>query len=144
MSDPQAGKPILTTRQGHPVHNNQQQRTVIPGLATMENHHFLERLPTDREHPGAGGARLRSQAWRLRGGRDDRTGDDAAPASNYTRAKLFQTRRPRHHPVSTVIGGRPEAAHDRAASRVKFRTETAPGYGRQQLRSSFGMRLPRT
>ena len=50
MSD-QAGKPILTTRQGHPVHNNQQQRTVgTRGPATLENYHFLEKISHfDRE-----------------------------------------------------------------------------------------------
>ncbi|TNH21217.1 hypothetical protein FHG89_32060 [Micromonospora orduensis] len=37
MSESPAGKPTLTTRQGHPVHNNQQQRTVgSRGPATLE------------------------------------------------------------------------------------------------------------
>lgn len=36
MSNTQADKPTLTTRQGHPVHNNQQQRTVgSRGPATL-------------------------------------------------------------------------------------------------------------
>ena len=49
MSD--SKKPVLTTRQGHPVHNNQQMRTVgNRGPATMENYHFLEKMSHfDRE-----------------------------------------------------------------------------------------------
>ena len=36
---------VLTTRQGHPVGNNQSQRTVGPrGPATLENYHFLEKI----------------------------------------------------------------------------------------------------
>ena len=32
-------EPVITTRQGHPVHNNQQQRTVgSRGPATLENY----------------------------------------------------------------------------------------------------------
>ena len=35
----------LTTRQGHPVHDNQNQRTVGErGPATLENYHFLEKI----------------------------------------------------------------------------------------------------
>ena len=34
----------LTTRQGHPVSNNQSQRTVgSRGPATLENYHFIEK-----------------------------------------------------------------------------------------------------
>ena len=41
----------LTTRQGHPVTNNQSQRTVgSRGPATLENYHFLEKISHfDRE-----------------------------------------------------------------------------------------------
>ena len=41
----------LTTRQGHPVPNNQSQRTVgTRGPATLENYHFLEKISHfDRE-----------------------------------------------------------------------------------------------
>jgi catalase len=44
-------QPILTTRQGHPVHNNQALRTIGPrGPATLENYHFLEKMASfDRE-----------------------------------------------------------------------------------------------
>ena len=37
--------PVLTDRQGHPVYDNQNQRTVGPrGPATLENYHFVEKL----------------------------------------------------------------------------------------------------
>ena len=41
----------LTNRQGHPVHDNQNQRTVGPrGPATLENYQFLEKISHfDRE-----------------------------------------------------------------------------------------------
>ena len=41
----------LTTRQGHPVPNNQSQRTVgSRGPATLENYHFIEKISHfDRE-----------------------------------------------------------------------------------------------
>jgi catalase len=42
---------VLTTRQGHPVHDNQNQRTVgSRGPATLENYQFLEKISHfDRE-----------------------------------------------------------------------------------------------
>ena len=42
---------VLTTRQGHPVYDNQNQRTVgARGPATLENYHFLEKISHfDRE-----------------------------------------------------------------------------------------------
>jgi catalase len=55
----------LTTRQGHPVSNNQSQRTVgSRGPATLENYHFLEKISHfDRER-----VRL---LRRVRSGRED-------------------------------------------------------------------------
>jgi catalase len=43
--------PTLTTRQGHPVHDNQNQRTIgARGPATLENYQFLEKISHfDRE-----------------------------------------------------------------------------------------------
>ncbi|HEY0897878.1 MAG TPA: catalase, partial [Sphingobacteriaceae bacterium] len=36
---------ILTTRQGHPVYDNQNLRTIgNRGPATLENYHFLEKM----------------------------------------------------------------------------------------------------
>nr|MDQ3988983.1 catalase [Actinomycetota bacterium] len=42
---------VLTNRQGHPVYDNQNQRTVGPrGPATLENYQFLEKISHfDRE-----------------------------------------------------------------------------------------------
>ena len=44
-------RPILTNRQGHPVYDNQNQRTVgARGPATLENYQFLEKISHfDRE-----------------------------------------------------------------------------------------------
>ncbi|CCH20963.1 catalase [Micromonospora lupini] len=127
MSDPQADRPTLTTRQGHPVHNNQQQRTVgSRGPATLENYHFLkkishfdrERIPERVVHARGFVAHGEFEAYGT-------IGDE--PAATYTRAKLFQTRGAKT-PVtirfSTVIGGRDssEAARDPRGFAVKFRT----------------------
>ena len=48
-------RPVLTNRQGHPVYDNQNQRTVGErGPATLENYQFLEKISHfDRERiPG--------------------------------------------------------------------------------------------
>ncbi len=44
-------QPVLTNRQGHPVYDNQNQRTVGErGPATLENYQFLEKISHfDRE-----------------------------------------------------------------------------------------------
>ena len=125
---PTDGRPVLTTRQGHPVHNNQQQRTVgSRGPATLENYQFLEKISHfDRE-------RIPERVVHARGfvahGEFEAygaIGDE--PASVYTRAKLFQERG-RRTPVtirfSTVIGGRDssEVARDPRGFAVKFRTD---------------------
>jgi catalase len=121
-------KKHLTTRQGHPVPNNQQQRTVgSRGPATLENYHFLEKISHfDRE-------RIPERVVHARGfvahGHFEaygKVGDE--PASKYTRAKLFQEagkRTPVTIRFSTVIGGRDssEAARDPRGFAVKFRTE---------------------
>jgi catalase len=118
----------LTTRQGHPVYDNQHQRTVGDrGPATLENYHFLEKISHfDRE-------RIPERVVHARGfvahgvfEAYGTIGDE--PASTYTRAKLFQERG-KQTPVtirfSTVIGGRDssEAARDPRGFAVKFRTE---------------------
>ncbi|MCU1383098.1 MAG: katA [Acidobacteria bacterium] len=118
----------LTTRQGHPVTNNQSQRTVgSRGPATLENYHFLEKISHfDRE-------RIPERVVHARGfvcyGELEATGmigDE--PASKYTRAKLFQERgkkTPLAIRFSTVIGGRDssETARDPRGFAVKFYTE---------------------
>jgi len=40
---------ILTNRQGHPITDNQNTRTVGEGPTVLENYNFLERSPFDRE-----------------------------------------------------------------------------------------------
>jgi len=118
----------LTTRQGHPVSNNQSQRTVgSRGPATLENYHFLEKISHfDRE-------RIPERVVHARGfvcyGELEATGmigDE--PASKYTRAKLFQQtgkKTPIAIRFSTVIGGRDssEVARDPRGFAVKFYTE---------------------
>ncbi len=117
----------LTTRQGHPVHDNQNQRTVgNRGPATLENYHFLEKISHfDRE-------RIPERVVHARGfvahGEFEAYGTIGdEPAAAYTRAKLFQkqgTKTPVTIRFSTVIGGRDssEAARDPRGFAVKLRT----------------------
>jgi catalase len=118
----------LTTRQGHPVTDNQNQRTVgSRGPATLENYHFLEKISHfDRE-------RIPERVVHARGfvahGQFEAYGTIGdEPASKYTRAKLFQAKGKRTPVVirfSTVIGGRDssEVARDPRGFAVKFKTE---------------------
>jgi catalase len=118
----------LTTRQGHPVVNNQSQRTVgSRGPATLENYHFLEKISHfDRE-------RIPERVVHARGfvcyGEFEATGKIGnEPASKYTRARLFQEagkKTPLAIRFSTVIGGRDssEVARDPRGFAVKFYTE---------------------
>jgi catalase len=118
----------LTNRQGHPIVNNQSQRTVgSRGPATLENYHFLEKITHfDRE-------RIPERVVHARGfvcyGELEVTGKIGdAPASKYTRAKLFQQagkKTPLAIRFSTVIGGRDssEVARDPRGFAVKFYTE---------------------
>jgi catalase len=118
----------LTTRQGHPVTNNQSQRTVgSRGPATLENYHFLEKISHfDRE-------RIPERVVHARGfvcfGEFEATGKIGdEPASKYTRAKLFQEAGKKTELAirfSTVIGGRDssEVARDPRGFAVKFYTE---------------------
>jgi catalase len=118
----------LTTRQGHPVYDNQSQRTVGErGPATLENYHFLEKISHfDRE-------RIPERVVHARGFVAHGTfeaygtiGDE--PASTYTRAKLF-AEKGKQTPVtirfSTVIGGRDssEVARDPRGFAVKLKTD---------------------
>ncbi|RYZ29930.1 MAG: catalase, partial [Propionibacteriaceae bacterium] len=79
-------RPVLTNRQGHPVYDNQNQRTVgARGPATLENYQFLEKISHfDREripervvHARGTGAHGVFEAYGTIGGE---------PASKYTRA----------------------------------------------------------
>ncbi|WP_258726892.1 catalase [Cellulomonas sp. NS3] len=127
-SAPDDDRPVLTTRQGHPVYDNQNQRTVgARGPATLENYHFLEKISHfDRE-------RIPERVVHARGfvaygyfEATGRWGDE--PISRYTRAKLFQEEGKRTDLAirfSSVIGGRDssEAARDPRGFAVKFYTE---------------------
>jgi catalase len=118
----------LTTRQGHPVYDNQNLRTVGErGPATLENYHFLEKMSHfDRE-------RVPERVVHARGatafGHFEATGKVGdEPISTFTRAKLFQAAGKRTDVAvrfSTVAGGRDssEAVRDPRGFAVKFYTE---------------------
>ncbi|GAB2699276.1 catalase KatX [Mucilaginibacter koreensis] len=118
----------LTTRQGHPVTNNQNIRTVgNRGPATLENYQFLEKISHfDRErtpervvHARGAGAHGVFEAYGT-------AGDE--PIAKYTRAKLFQEKG-KQTPVfvrfsSVIHGGHsPETLRDPRGFAVKFYTE---------------------
>ena len=119
---------VLTNRQGHPVYDNQNQRTVgSRGPATLENYQFLEKISHfDRE-------RIPERVVHARGATafgvfvaDGTVGDE--PIAKYTRAKLFQEKGKETEVAlrfSTVAGGRDssEATRDPRGFAVKFYTE---------------------
>jgi catalase len=118
----------LTNRQGHPVTDNQNIRTVgNRGPSTLENYDFIEKISHfDREripervvHARGAGAHGYFEAY-------GKVGDE--PVAKYTRAKLFQEegkRTPLFVRFSTVAGGMesPETARDPRGFAVKFYTE---------------------
>ncbi len=121
-------KDTLTNRQGHPVTNNQNVRTVGKrGPATLENYDFIEKISHfDREpvpervvHARGAGAHGYFETYGT-------VGDE--PVAKYTRAKVFQEKG-KQTPVfvrfSTVIHGRhsPETVRDPRGFAVKFYTE---------------------
>ncbi|KAA9374217.1 catalase [Microbispora cellulosiformans] len=126
--EPGDERPVLTNRQGHPVYDNQNQRTVgARGPATLENYQFLEKISHfDRE-------RIPERVVHARGATSygffeayGTWGDE--PIARFTRAKLFQEAGKRTDVAvrfSTVIGGRDssEAARDPRGFAVKFYTE---------------------
>lgn len=119
---------ILTTRQGHPVYDNQNLRTIgSRGPATLENYHFLEKISHfDREripervvHARGTGAHGYFEAYGMVGNE---------PISKYTRAKVFQEKgkqTPLFVRFSTVIHGghSPETLRDPRGFAVKMYTE---------------------
>ena len=121
-------QPVLTTRQGHPVVDNQNNRTVgNRGPTVLENYHFLEKISHfDREripervvHARGAGAHGFFEAYGT-------VGDE--PIGKYTRAKLFQEkgkRTPTFVRFSTVIHGghSPENLRDPRGFATKFYTE---------------------
>ncbi|WP_371264867.1 catalase [Paenibacillus sp. BC26] len=118
----------LTTRQGHPVTDNQNIRTVgSRGPSTLENYHFIEKITHfDREripervvHARGAGAHGIFEAY-------GKAGNE--PVSKYTRAKLLQEagkQTPVFVRFSTVIHGNhsPETLRDPRGFAVKFYTE---------------------
>jgi len=119
---------LLTTRQGHPVYDNQNLRTIGErGPATLENYHFLEKISHfDRErvpervvHARGAGAHGVFESYGTVG---------TEPASTYTRAKVFQEKgkeTPLFVRFSTVIhgGNSPETLRDPRGFAVKMYTE---------------------
>ncbi|MFC3342568.1 catalase [Paenibacillus abyssi] len=118
----------LTNRQGHPVTDNQNLRTVgNRGPSVLENYDFLEKITHfDREripervvHARGAGAHGYFEAY-------GKVGND--PVSKYTRAKLFQEagkRTPVFTRFSSVIHGShsPETLRDPRGFATKFYTE---------------------
>ncbi|MEH7626409.1 catalase KatX [Bacillus subtilis] len=118
----------LTNRQGHPVTDNQNVRTVgNRGPTTLENYDFLEKISHfDREripervvHARGAGAHGYFEAY-------GSFGDE--PISTYTRAKLFQEKgkkTPAFVRFSTVNHGKhsPETLRDPRGFAVKLYTE---------------------
>ncbi|GLU55218.1 catalase X [Dyadobacter frigoris] len=118
----------LTTRQGHPVTDNQNMKTVgVRGPAMLENYQFLEKIAHfDREripervvHARGTGAHGVFESYGM-------VGNDHI--SKYTRAKLFQKAgqlTPVFVRFSTVIHGvhSPETLRDPRGFAVKFYTE---------------------
>lgn len=118
----------LTTRQGHPVTDNQNIRTIgSRGPSTLENYHFIEKISHfDRErvpervvHARGAGAHGYFEAY-------GKLGDE--PIANYTRAKLFQEagkQTPVFVRFSSVIHGghSPETLRDPRGFATKFYTE---------------------
>ncbi len=124
----EADKAVLTNRQGHPVYDNQNSRTVgARGPATLENYQFLEKISHfDRE-------RIPERVVHARGvtafgvfEADGTVGDE--PIAKYTRAKLFSEKGKQSEVAvrfSTVAGGRDssEVARDPRGFAVKIYTE---------------------
>ncbi|WP_088034353.1 catalase [Evansella clarkii] len=118
----------LTTRQGHPVTDNQNIRTIgNRGPATLENYHFIEKISHfDREevpervvHARGAGAHGYFETY-------GKVGDE--PVEKYTRAKVFSgagKRTPLLVRFSTVAGAKdsPETDRDPRGFAVKMYTE---------------------
>ena len=117
----------LTTRQGHPVKDNQNIRTIgNRGPATLENYHFIEKISHfDREevpervvHARGAGAFGYFETY-------GKVGDE--PVEKYTRAKVFSglAKNTVNGSFSTVAGAKdsPETARDPRGFAVKMYTE---------------------
>ncbi|MEP6491890.1 MAG: catalase [bacterium] len=119
---------MLTDRQGHPITDNKNNRTVGErGPTVLENYHFLEKISHfDRE-------RIPERVVHARGagahGYFESYGSvDGGPISRFTRAGLFQEkekRTPMFVRFSTVIHGghSPETLRDPRGFAMKFYTD---------------------
>ncbi|MGM8365755.1 catalase [Virgibacillus sp. W0181] len=119
---------ILTTRQGRPVEDNQNIRTIGDrGPATLENYHFIEKMSHfDREevpervvHARGTGAFGYFETY-------GKVGEE--PVEKYTRAKVFSNpgkKTPLMVRFSTVAGAKdsPETARDPRGFAIKMYTE---------------------
>ncbi|GGY11534.1 catalase [Massilia dura] len=120
-------RPVLTTRQGHPVRDNQALRSVGErGPATLENYQFIEKITHfDREripervvHARGTGAHGYFEAYGTIG---------SEPASKYTCARVLNetgVQTPVFVRFSSVIGSKdsPETARDPRGFAVKLKT----------------------
>lgn len=128
-SQNEASEPsTLTTRQGHPIYDNQNLRTIGSRRSTtLENYPFIEkithfhreRIPERVVHARGAGAHGYFEAYGKVAGE---------PISQYTRAKLLQEkgkRTPVFVPFSSVIHGghSPETLRDPRGFATKFYTE---------------------
>ncbi len=118
----------LTTRQGHPVRDNQNIRTIGDrGPATLENYHFIEKISHfDREEVPERIAHARGTGAFGYFETYGKVGDE--PVEKYTRAKVFSgagKRTPLMVRFSTVAGAKdsPETARDPRGFAVKMYTE---------------------
>ena len=126
----------LTTRQGHPVRDNQNIRTIgNRGPATLENYHFVEKISHfDREevpervvHARGSGAFGYFETY-------GKVGDE--PVEKYTRAKVFSgagKRTPLMVRFSTVAGAERFAGNSTRPTRFCDKNV----YGRWQLGSGW-------
>jgi catalase len=120
-------RPTLTTRQGHPVSDNQSLRSVGErGPATLENYQFIEKITHfDRERIPERVVHARGTAAHGYFEAYGRIGDE--PAATYTRARVLNeagVRTPVFIRFSTVIGSKdsPETARDPRGFAIKFKT----------------------
>ena len=118
----------LTTRQGRPVEDNQNIRTIgNRGPATLENYHFIEKISHfDREEVPERIAHARGTGAFGYFETYGKVGDE--PVEKYTRAKVFSgagKRTPLMVRFSTVAGAKdsPETARDPRGFAVKMYTE---------------------
>lgn len=124
----QVPRETLTTRQGHPVMDNQNIKTIgNRGPATLENYHFIEKISHfDREEIPARVVHARGTGAFGYFETYGKVGDE--PVEKYTRAKVFSgagKRTPVMIRFSTVAGARdsPETARDPRGFAVKMYTE---------------------